>query len=629
MLIKAEPNISKADRTSITTSDMTIYVDADNGSNVTGDGSVSKPYETIQYAWNSVPTNIAHKVILYLKKATASYSKATLSNKFLVDDGEVYIQGETEQLDSGSVDLCEYNQNDKVYGSDVLVATLTDTSKSWTPDEYKYKMVRVYKTGEEDQYRIILDNDSDKLYVQGNWQVSWGDGNWRSDTAIIPDNTWSYEIVEWGAKVDGLDDIALDMYNIQGRLELQTLEIVSSTSTFLIVNFEKVSDGRMLGCYVHASIDTYGVLVKDSNGFLNNCLVVGTMGATNASGIAGVRQYGIGTLLGIGVVIDGYPRGLWVNRIGIHWWRGIRFYNIGSAITSRCVDVGGYSVIGFDGTWGTTFFHSSGLNSVNYGLYVNEPPTSRARVSHSYYYHSSIDVEVFENYFTRTGDSYRLNGPLEFGEDVNLYRESANVLKTDNEFRSAGAKVGDGINQAIISSKGVTSLEGEARVTKDLWIDASGIKAPGSKPATEISFGALETSAWRFSDEGVAANQQAASWRITPPYDMDRTVAPVIRIGWSSASSGSCEWQLEYRWLSQDEDCTAAAEETLTVIDSASITSNGLVVTTLNEIDIPSSTDASIIFRLKRLSAGANDTISDTTELHGVCFNYVINKLGE
>jgi len=196
---------------------------------------------------------------------------------------------------------------------------------------------------------------------------------------------------------------------------------------------------------------------------------------------------------------------------------------------------------------------------------------------------------------------------------------------------NGNAYIGDGgtTNYLEIKSDGEINLHGTARVTKDLWIDASGIKAPGSKPATEISFGALETTAWQFSDEGVAGNQQTVSWRIAPLYDMDRSVAPVIRIGWSSASSGNCEWQLEYRWLSEDEDCTAAAEETLTVIDAASTTSNGLVITTVSGINAPSSTDASIIFRLKRLSAGANDTISDTVELHGICFNYTSNKLGE
>jgi len=191
-------------------------------------------------------------------------------------------------------------------------------------------------------------------------------------------------------------------------------------------------------------------------------------------------------------------------------------------------------------------------------------------------------------------------------------------------------KLGDSTtNYATFAADGELNLVGTARVIRDLWIDAAGIKAPGAKPATEVSFGALETSAWEFSDEGVEANQESASWRIAIPYDMDRTVEPLIRVGWSSASIGDCKWQLKYRWFSEDEDLTQDGEETLTATDAASATANGLVITAITGINVPSGTDATIIFKLTRLSADGADTISDTVELHGVCFNYTSNKLGE
>jgi len=110
---------------------------------------------------------------------------------------------------------------------------------------------------------------------------------------------------------------------------------------------------------------------------------------------------------------------------------------------------------------------------------------------------------------------------------------------------------------------------------------------------------------------------------------MDRTVAPKIRLGWSSASTGNVKWQLEYRWLKQDEDTTQGAEGTLTAVTSASTTSNGMVVTDITGINPPDNDDVSIIFRITRLSADAQDTITDSVELHGVCFNYVSDKLGE
>jgi len=189
--------------------------------------------------------------------------------------------------------------------------------------------------------------------------------------------------------------------------------------------------------------------------------------------------------------------------------------------------------------------------------------------------------------------------------------------------------IGDGINYASFASDGLLSLVGTARVTRDLWIDAAGIKAPGAKPATEVAFGTLETSAWEFSNEGVEANQESVSWRIAVPYDMDRTEEVKLRVGWTSASTGNCKWQLKYRWFSEDEDMTQDGEETLTEVAAASTTANGLVVTTIEGINAPSATDATIIFKLTRLSADGEDTISDTVELHGVCFNYVSDKLGE
>jgi len=190
---------------------------------------------------------------------------------------------------------------------------------------------------------------------------------------------------------------------------------------------------------------------------------------------------------------------------------------------------------------------------------------------------------------------------------------------------------GDGgtTNYAQFSATGTLTLAGTARIIKDLWIDSSGIKAPGDKPATEVSHGNLDIAAWQFADQAVEANQESVSWRTASPYDMDRTEDLTIRIGWSSASTGNVKWQLEYRWLAEDEDTTLGAEETLTVVDAASTTANGLIITDITGIDAPDSTDASIFFKLTRLSADEQDTITDTVELHGICFNYISDKLGE
>jgi len=257
--------------------------------------------------------------------------------------------------------------------------------------------------------------------------------------------------------------------------------------------------------------------------------------------------------------------------------------------------------------------------------------TALPNVTTGAYYNTAIGYNTGRG--ITTGDYNTIIGAQVAGLDPDLHdtiiiatgQGVIRILTND----AGDTRIGTATDHALISSDGVLTLVGSARVTRDLWIDAAGIKAPGAKPATEVSFGTLEVAAWEFSNEGVEANQESVSWRMAVPYDMDRSVGPSIRLGWSSASTGNCRWQLKYRWFSEDEDLTQDGEETLTVTDAASATANGLVVTDITGIDAPSGTDATIMFKLTRLSADAADTISDTVELHGVCFNYTSNKLGE
>ena len=184
-------------------------------------------------------------------------------------------------------------------------------------------------------------------------------------------------------------------------------------------------------------------------------------------------------------------------------------------------------------------------------------------------------------------------------------------------------------NYASFAADGELSLTGTARVVIDHWIGASGIRAPGSKPPTFTESGIKGV--WQFGDESVADNQEAVSGTIKIPSEMDRTVVPIFKVGWSAngVSPGVCEWQLEYLWMSPNDDTTAAAQETLTATGTASSTSNGLIITAFAGIDLPGATDQAMFWRLKRLSAtGSNDTISDTVEMHGNLFSYTANKLG-
>jgi len=191
------------------------------------------------------------------------------------------------------------------------------------------------------------------------------------------------------------------------------------------------------------------------------------------------------------------------------------------------------------------------------------------------------------------------------------------------------SNLGDGgtTNYAEIKADGEINLHGTARVEKCHWIGANGIKAPGAKPATFVEDGL--TGCWEFAD-AIEANQESVSGTVKIPCDMDRTIAPKFGIGWhaNGVSPGNCKWQFEYLWSSPNEDVTATAQETLTIVSTASATSNGLVVAEITGIDLPSDTDSAMFWRITRLSGDAQDTIAAVTHMRGNYFKYTSDKLG-
>ena len=250
-------------------------------------------------------------------------------------------------------------------------------------------------------------------------------------------------------------------------------------------------------------------------------------------------------------------------------------------------------------------------------------------------------------------DDGAFDGGLETDDTIKAHQApiaGEDVLRLDDVGVLTGNVIGPGAStdEAIARWNGVSGLELQdslvtisdtgqivllttARVTKSVWIDAGGLKAPGAKPPDEVSFGSLELPVWQFGDEAVAGNQESISLSMQFPSDMDRSVAPQLCVGWSAdgISPGNVEWQLEYLYTAEDEDTSAAAQDTDTEIDAASAISNGLVITPFDDMDLAGASDVCLHAKLKRLSAGANDTIADTVELHGISLVYTSNKLGE
>jgi len=171
---------------------------------------------------------------------------------------------------------------------------------------------------------------------------------------------------------------------------------------------------------------------------------------------------------------------------------------------------------------------------------------------------------------------------------------------------------------------GAVSLTDDAIVTKSLWLNVTGLKAPGTKPATLIDYGIGD--AWEFSD----STDDTLVSRIKLPDDMDKSVGMTILIGWNTPTltAGNAKWDVEYLYRQENEWMAAGADATLTATVACSGTGGGLLISSLGTTAVPHADDACITVRIKRRADEAADTISAVCYLFGVCFNYKSNKLG-
>ncbi|MEM0485580.1 MAG: hypothetical protein QXD29_01810, partial [Thermoplasmata archaeon] len=136
----------------MTQSTQTIWVDADNGSDTSGNGSQSAPYRTIQKAFDSLPPILNHSVTIRLKAAQNTYSSAILNGRVAgTGTPTLTIQGEMITLDSGTVSQVLSSVDDPTYGSLIKIDAIVDTSKNWTSGAFVDKILKVTK-GTTTQY---------------------------------------------------------------------------------------------------------------------------------------------------------------------------------------------------------------------------------------------------------------------------------------------------------------------------------------------------------------------------------------------------------------------------------------------------------------------------------------------
>jgi len=184
-------------------------------------------------------------------------------------------------------------------------------------------------------------------------------------------------------------------------------------------------------------------------------------------------------------------------------------------------------------------------------------------------------------------------------------------------------RFGDTTNYTKTDIDGEITQYGTARTKKQIWIQAEALRAPGVNPATFQDLGI--SGVWQFADNLT----KVIVTKLPLITDFDPSENANVNLGWSSPSNtGVCRWQVEYLVRTEDEDMSAAAEDTLTSDEAPSGTANGL---TLSSFTIPAaslaSTDHCLLLRITRL--GGADTLGDVANLSGICLSYVSDKLGE
>lgn len=151
------------------------------------------------------------------------------------------------------------------------------------------------------------------------------------------------------------------------------------------------------------------------------------------------------------------------------------------------------------------------------------------------------------------------------------------------------------------------------------WIGASGIQAPGAKPADLVQHGC--SISWEFSDN----QEEEIQFTTRIPQRMNFSLPITLDTGWSSpATNKLCNWNLSYSITALDEDTSEACEYYQDVLAWSSTTANGLTMYRyyLTEAVLG---DKCFHFTIERDGNDPNDNLSDVANLHGICFSYYID----
>ena len=195
-----------------TSDEKVIYVDNNIGDDTNGDGTQAHPYATISRALQDIPDSFTKPITIHIDKSSTPYGSISLSNKiFTATSGSLTIEGEMNVLDNGTISSYQYNAQDPIYGSvGANVMYINDSSKSWTNDEFKYKLLHIYDDSGFNYYAIIDGNTNHAIYFA---HMYYGDVTNKK-----------YEVLDWGTTVS-----SISINNMLGPVTIQYLWINSSS----------------------------------------------------------------------------------------------------------------------------------------------------------------------------------------------------------------------------------------------------------------------------------------------------------------------------------------------------------------------------------------------------------------
>jgi len=213
--------------------------------------------------------------------------------------------------------------------------------------------------------------------------------------------------------------------------------------------------------------------------------------------------------------------------------------------------------------------------------------------------------------------------------DGNEYIDSLNDGYLDYRATTAH-RFGDGTNQLVVASDGTITLEGTARIWKEIQFYPSSF-APGASGATETLLGNYDGWAYSINDEMVSS--------LEIPDDWDSSTDLEIKIYWYideayATNNGEVRWQVEWSATPPDDTEVIDAPTHTGTVDfgdtDISATAKHLVRTASGTIPAGSLSEGDLVgLKLKRVAlvGGSNPTAEPVVVNLEV--EFIANKLGE